>query len=88
MSSTVFRDVIRIIGGFHIGNVYKAPSMNLNPKYDPHPSVIFRDFNNHHPDWGYEKADTDGENLNKWASANDLCLLHDSIQKITFNSAR
>jgi len=54
----------------------------------PHPVVLVGDFNSHHPDWGYQEADLDGESLQEWALNNDYLLLHDAKKRGTFHSAR
>jgi hypothetical protein len=89
--STPFCDVIRV-GGYHVANVYKPPSerwdsANVLPVL-PHPSVFIGDFNSHHPDWGYQTADSDGDQLQNWSTLNDLQLIHDTKQRGTFHSAR
>jgi endonuclease/exonuclease/phosphatase family metal-dependent hydrolase len=69
------------LGGFHIANVYKP----LSEKWDspnpfpalPHPTVLVGDFNSHHPDWGYQDTDLEGDQLQSWASCNDYHLIHD-----------
>ena len=89
--STPHCDVIRV-GGFHVANVYKPPSErwdSTNPlPVLPHPTVLVGDFNSHHPDWGYQESDPDGDQLENWASCNDFHLIHDSKQRGTFHSAR
>jgi len=42
----------------------------------------------HHPDWGYQEADLNGESLQGWALNNDYLLLHDAKQRGMFRSAR
>ena len=89
--STPFCDVIRV-GGYHVANVYKPPSeswdsTNVLPVL-PHPAVFVGDFNSHHPDWGYQEADPNGDQLQNWSSLSDLQLIHDSKQRGTFHSAR
>ena len=69
--STPFCDVIRV-GGYHVANVYKPPSerwdsANVLPVL-PHPSVFIGDFNSHHPDWGYQTADSGGDQLQNWSA--------------------
>ena len=54
----------------------------------PHPVVLVGDFNSHHPDWGYQDADLNGESLQEWALNNDYLLFHDAKQRGTFHSAR
>ena len=54
----------------------------------PHPTVLVGDFNSHHPNWGYSEPDSDGDQLQNWASCNDFHLIHDSKQRGTFRSAR
>lgn len=89
--STKHCDVIRV-GGFHIANVYKPPSEQWDSPSPfpllPHPSVLVGDFNSHHPDWGYQDSNPDGDQLQNWASYNDFHLIHDSKQRGTFRSAR
>ena len=84
-------DVIRV-GGYHIANIYKPPTEHWNntnlPPVLPHPAVLVGDFNSHHPDWGYQEADLNGESLQEWALNNDYLLLHDAKQRGTFHSAR
>jgi Endonuclease-reverse transcriptase len=84
-------DVVRV-GGFHIVNVYKPPSEMWGCPTPfpvlPHPTVLVGDFNSHHPDWGYPEPDSDGDQLQNWASCNDFHLIHDSKQRGTFRSAR
>jgi len=29
----------------------------------PHPAIYVGDFNSHHPDWGYDSADAEDENM-------------------------
>jgi len=60
---------------------------NLPPVL-PHPAVLVGDFNSHHPDWGYQEADLNGESLQEWALKNDYLLLHDPKQRDTLHSAR
>jgi len=60
---------------------------NLPPALH-HPAVLVGDFNSHHPDWGYQEADLNGESLQEWALNNDYLLLHDAKQRGTFHSAR
>ena len=60
---------------------------NLPPVL-PHPAVLVGDFNSHHPDWGYQEADLNGESLQEWALNSDYLLLHDAKQRGTFHSAR
>lgn len=64
--STPFCDVIRV-GGYHIANVYKPPSESWDSTdvlpVLPHPAVLVGDFNSHHPDWGYQEANPDGDQL-------------------------
>jgi hypothetical protein len=50
--------------------------------------VFVGDFNSHHPDWGYQEADPDGDKLQNWSSLSDTQLIHDSKQRGTFHSAR
>jgi len=92
VSSSQCCDVIRV-GGYHIANVYKPPTehwynTNLPPAVLPHPPVLVGDFNSHHPDWGYQKADLNGESLQEWALNSDYLLLHDAKQRGTFHSAK
>src|SRR5208282_4119999 len=72
--STRHCDVVRV-GGFHIANVYKPPSETWKCPTPfpvlPHPNVLIGDFNSHHPDWGYSEPDSDGDQLQNWASCND-----------------
>jgi len=80
------------VGSYSIANVYKPPSeawdtSNLLPAL-PHPAIYVGDFNCHHPDWGYDAANTEGEQLIEWASCNDVVLIHDPKQRGTFRSAR
>jgi len=89
--STPHCDVIRV-GGYHVANVYKPPSEHWDsasvlPSL-PHPAVFVGDFNSHHPDWGYQEADPDGDQLQNWSSLCDIQLIHDSKQRGTFHSAR
>ena len=88
--STQHCDVVRV-GGFHVANVYKPPSErwdSTNPfPVLPHPTVLVGDFNSHHPDWGYQEPDADGDQLQNWTSCNDFHLIHDSKQRGTFHSA-
>ena len=80
------------VGGYHIANIYKPPTEHWNntnlPPFLPHPAVLVGDFNSHHPDWGYQEADMNGESLQEWALNNDYLLLHDAKQRGTFHSAR
>ena len=89
--STKHCDVIRV-GGFHIANTYKPPSERWDSQNPfpalPHPTVLVGDFNSHHPDWGYQESDLDGDQLQNWASCNDFHLVHDAKQRGTFHSAR
>ena len=89
--STPHCDAVRV-GGFHIANIYKPPSErwdSLNPiPILPHPAILVGDFNSHHPDWGYQESDPDGDQLQNWSSCNDFHLVHDSKQRGTFHSAR
>ena len=91
IASTPHCDVVRI-GGYHVANVYKPPSERWDSTTPfpvlPHPYVLVGDFNSHHPDWGYQESDPDGDQLQTWASCNDFHLIHDSKQRGTFHSAR
>ncbi len=91
VSSSPCCDVIRV-GGYHIANVYKPPTEHWSNTNQlpvlPHPAVLVGDFNSHHPDWGYQESDLNGESLQDWASSNDLLLVHDTKQRGTFHSAR
>jgi len=51
-------------------------------------AVLVGDFNSHHPDWGYQEADLNGESLQEWALNSHYLLLHDAKPSGTFHSAR
>jgi len=90
ITSTSHCDAVRV-GGYHIVNVYKPPSERWDSSSIPslpHPTVLVGDFNSHHPDWGYQEPNMDGDQLQNWTSCNDYHLIHDSKQRGTFHSAR
>jgi len=66
------------MNGYHIANVYKPPTEHWNntnlPPVLPHPAVLVGDYNSHHPDWGYQEADLNGESLLEWALNSDLSV--------------
>jgi len=68
------------IGGYNIANVYKPPAEpreDTNPlPFQPHPAIYMADFNSHHPDWGYDTPNNDGNMQLVWASCSDLALVH------------
>ena len=83
-------DVIKV-GSYSVANVYKPPSETWNITSPlptlPHPAIYVGDFNSHHPHWGYDSADAEGENLLEWSSHNNLSLVNDPKQHGTFKSA-
>jgi hypothetical protein len=66
ISSHPFCDTVRV-GDFRIANIYKPPSENWSsstlPPLLPHPAIYIGDFNSHHPDWGYDAENSDGNQL-------------------------
>ena len=88
--STSHCDVVKI-GGYNIANVYKPPAEpweDINPlPFQPHPAIYMADFNSHHPDWGYDTPNNNGNMQLVWASCSDLALVHGPKQRGTFRSA-
>ena len=68
--------------------IYKWVSCNSLLPPLSHPAIYVGDFNCHHPDWGYDAGNTEGEQLIEWASCNDAVLIHDAKQRGKFISAR
>jgi len=65
--------------GYKIINVYKPPRSRITPTAIPtfpHPSLYVGDFNCQHVNWGYNKTFTNGENLDSWATSNNIGLLY------------
>jgi hypothetical protein len=50
--------------------------------------IIVGDFNSHNVTWGYQKTDQNGENVESWAEAEGLSLVHDPKLPPSFNSGR
>ena len=77
-------------------SVYKPPQTPFSwPQHIPlgstqatKPTIIIGDFNSHNTLWGYDKNNVDGENVEEWASANDLTLLHNQKDNPSFMSGR
>jgi len=70
--STSHCDVVKT-ASYNIANVYKPPTEPLedtNPLHSlPHPAIYVGDFHSHHPDWGYDTPNNDGDTLQEWASS-------------------
>lgn len=49
-----------------------------------HPSVYIGDFNCHNTIWGYNKNDTQREELIEWSEAKGLELVYDAKRRGTF----
>ena len=79
------------VSGYKIINVYKPPRSRFTPTVIPtfpHPSLCVGDFNCQHVNWGYNKTSPDGENLDSWATSNNLGLLHNPKETASFYSHR
>ena len=79
------------VAGYKIINVYKPPRSRLTPTAIPtfpHPSLYVGNFNCENVNWGYNKTSPDGESLYSWATSNNLGLLYDPNEVISFSSHR
>jgi len=77
------------VAGYKIVNVYKPPRSRLTPTAIPtfpHPSLYVGDFNCQHVNWGYNKTSPDGESLDSWATSNNLGLLKNPKETVSFFS--
>jgi len=71
---------------YNIMNVCKPPSSPFTPTAIPtflHPSLNVGDFNCQHVNWGYNTS-PDGENLESWATSNNIGLLYDPKETASF----
>jgi hypothetical protein len=50
--------------------------------------IVLGDFNNHSTTWGYLENDQNGENVENWAEAGRLSLIHNTKLPTSFNSGR
>ena len=79
------------VDGYKIFNVYKPPPTRLQasdlPVY-PHPCFYADDFNSPHADWVYGANSVDGACLAGWASINNLALLYNPKDSVSFPSCR
>jgi len=64
--SFVWADITLPTSTNHQLNTEHWNNTNLPPVL-PHPAVLVGDFNSHHPDWGYQEANLNGESLQEWA---------------------
>ena len=67
--------------------LYKPPRSRFTPTAIPtfpHPSLYVGDFNCQHVNWGYNKTSPDGENLDSWATSNNLGLLYNPKKTASF----
>jgi hypothetical protein len=65
-----------------ITSVYKPPNIAFDfVKPDNFDNcgtkIVLGDFNSHSVTWGYQKTDKNGENVEAWAEAEGLSLVHD-----------
>lgn len=82
-----------LIGQLIIINVHKPPGVQLCRPALPttqDPAVFMNNFNGHltWPRRGYTANNTASEELTHWASTNDIFLLFDAKQCVTFNFAK
>ena len=71
------------VGNCTITSVYKPPTID---NYDT--KIVLGDFNSHSTTWGYLENDQNGENVENWAEAEGLSLIHDPKLPLSFNSGR
>ena len=75
-----------------IVSVYKPPPVPFNwpanHNINNQVCLILGDFNSHSTTWGYNETNTDGDAVERWAIGKDLCLLHNSKDEPSFQSAR
>ena len=86
----IHRSTIKF-GDTKITNIYKPPNATWTtpPKENTeHPSLIIGDFNSHHTNWGYNKNNQAGVEVNDWSTNANLTLLYNPKDKGTFRSAR
>ena len=73
-------------------SVYKPPAVPfdwpMNHKIDNQACLILGDFNSHNTTWGYNRTNTDGDAVERWAIDKDLCLLYNPKDEPSFQSAR
>ena len=77
------------VAGYKIVNVYKPPHLRLTPTTIPtfpHPSLYIVNFNCQHVNWGYNTTFLDSENLDSWATSNNLGLLYNPKETASFFS--
>jgi len=74
-----------------ITSVYKPPNIAFAfekpdnfDKCDT--KIVLGDFNSHSVTWGYQETDQNGENVESWAEAEGLSLIHDPKLPSSFNS--
>jgi len=76
------------VAGYKIINVYKPPHSRFTPTAIPtfpHPSLYVGDLNCQHVNWDYNKTSPDGENLDSWATSNNLGLLYNPKESASFS---
>ena len=79
------------VDGYKIVNIYKPPPTRLQVSDLPvftHPCLYAGNFNCPHVDRGYNTNSADGDCLLAWASSNNLALLHDPKDELSFHSGR
>jgi len=77
------------VAGYKIINVHKPPCLRFTTTAIPtflHPSLYVGDFNCQHVNWGYNKTSPDGESLESWATSNNLTLLYNPKETVSFFS--
>ena len=78
---------------YSVTSVYKPPNAKFrfeepdNFSYQG-TNFVIGDFNCQNTAWGYKDTDENGEDLESWAEANDLQLIHDPKLPSSFNSGR
>ena len=81
------RKIVLPVNDFKYPNHPQQNSASSIPRYGL-PCMYSDDFNHHNTDWGYKKANADGEALSNWASANIVQLLFNQKQPDSFYSCR
>ncbi|KAL4098793.1 hypothetical protein QTP88_023329 [Uroleucon formosanum] len=76
-----------------ITSVYKPPKIAFDfvkpDNFDNcDTKIVLGDFNSHSVMWGYQETDQNGENVETWAEAESLFLVHDPKLPPSFNSGR
>jgi len=77
--------------GCKLINVYKPTRSRFTPTAIPtfpYPSLYVGDFNCQHVNWRYNKTSPDVENLDSWATSNNLGLLYDRKEEASFSTHR